>query len=543
MENQQNETTTKENINADISKLQVVNNDKEEDTIDLGAIFNLLLARIGWIILMGVLVGIVAFVITKFVIVPKYTTSTQILVINENKNAADSAGNAVNFSNIQSSTYLAKDYVYMITSKPVMQQVISELGLQDISYSDLASQISVTTPDDTRILIISVTDENPVKAKQIADSVRENSIEHIQSVIGTDTVRSIDGDIGAVVPTSQSSPNVKRDTILGVLLGIIIACAIIILRYILDDSIKTEEDVHNRIGLSVLVNMPFKNDIEKSLYEDDEEKNSKNKLKLRQNGQVISTNKNVRLDTTISEAYKKLRSNVQFSGRHNRVIGITSTIPNEGKSIIAMNLAFSLSELGKRVIFIDADLRHSVLIGRYKVGRQVKGLTHYLSGVNSFDEIVCETNVKNLHMVFSGIVPPNPSELLESVYFRELVKQLRQAYDYVIIDTPPIGAVIDAAIVGKECDGVLLVIGSGDISYKGVQRTESQLRASGSKIIGVALNKVPMGKAGRGYGKYGYGGYGGYGNYGNYGEYGNYGSVGKYVENPEKINKKKKIRK
>ena len=536
MENQQNETTTKENINADISKLQVVNNDKEEDTIDLGAIFNLLLARIGWIILMGVLVGIVAFVITKFVIVPKYTTSTQILVINENKNAADSAGNAVNFSNIQSSTYLAKDYVYMITSKPVMQQVISELGLQDISYSDLASQISVTTPDDTRILIISVTDENPVKAKQIADSVRENSIEHIQSVIGTDTVRSIDGDIGAVVPTSQSSPNVKRDTILGVLLGIIIACAIIILRYILDDSIKTEEDVHNRIGLSVLVNMPFKNDIEKSLYEDDEEKNSKNKLKLRQNGQVISTNKNVRLDTTISEAYKKLRSNVQFSGRHNRVIGITSTIPNEGKSIIAMNLAFSLSELGKRVIFIDADLRHSVLIGRYKVGRQVKGLTHYLSGVNSFDEIVCETNVKNLHMVFSGIVPPNPSELLESVYFRELVKQLRQAYDYVIIDTPPIGAVIDAAIVGKECDGVLLVIGSGDISYKGVQRTESQLRASGSKIIGVALNKVPMGKAGRGYG-----GYGGYGNYGNYGEYGNYGSVGKYVENPEKINKNKKI--
>lgn len=543
MENQQNETTTKENINADISKLQVVNNDKEEDTIDLGAIFNLLLARIGWIILMGVLVGIVAFVITKFVIVPKYTTSTQILVINENKNAADSAGNAVNFSNIQSSTYLAKDYVYMITSKPVMQQVISELGLQDISYSDLASQISVTTPDDTRILIISVTDENPVKAKQIADSVRENSIEHIQSVIGTDTVRSIDGDIGAVIPTSQSSPNVKRDTILGVLLGIIIACAIIILRYILDDSIKTEEDVHNRIGLSVLVNMPFKNDIEKSLYEDDEEKNSKNKLKLRQNGQVISTNKNVRLDTTISEAYKKLRSNVQFSGRHNRVIGITSTIPNEGKSIIAMNLAFSLSELGKRVIFIDADLRHSVLIGRYKVGRQVKGLTHYLSGVNSFDEIVCETNVKNLHMVFSGIVPPNPSELLESVYFRELVKQLRQAYDYVIIDTPPIGAVIDAAIVGKECDGVLLVIGSGDISYKGVQRTESQLRASGSKIIGVALNKVPMGKAGRGYGKYGYGGYGGYGNYGNYGEYGNYGSVGKYVENPEKIDKKKKIRK
>lgn len=536
MENQQNETMTKENINADISKLQVVNNDKEEDTIDLGAIFNLLLARIGWIILMGVLVGIVAFVITKFVIVPKYTTSTQILVINENKNAADSAGNAVNFSNIQSSTYLAKDYVYMITSKPVMQQVISELGLQDISYSDLASQISVTTPDDTRILIISVTDENPVKAKQIADSVRENSIEHIQSVIGTDTVRSIDGDIGAVVPTSQSSPNVKRDTILGVLLGIIIACAIIILRYILDDSIKTEEDVHNRIGLSVLVNMPFKNDIEKSLYEDDEEKKSKNKLKLRQNGQVISTNKNVRLDTTISEAYKKLRSNVQFSGRHNRVIGITSTIPNEGKSIIAMNLAFSLSELGKRVIFIDADLRHSVLIGRYKVGRQVKGLTHYLSGVNSFDEIVCETNVKNLHMVFSGIVPPNPSELLESVYFRELVKQLRQAYDYVIIDTPPIGAVIDAAIVGKECDGVLLVIGSGDISYKGVQRTESQLRASGSKIIGVALNKVPMGKAGRGYG-----GYGGYGNYGNYGEYGNYGSVGKYVENPEKINKKKKI--
>jgi len=236
----------------------------------------------------------------------------------------------------------------------------------------------------------------------------------------------------------------------------------------------------------------------------------------------------IRIKNTISEAYKKLRSNIQFSGRDMRVLAVSSTVPDEGKSTVSVNLAISLAELGKKVIFIDADLRKNSIARRYKLSRRVKGLTHYLSGVNAFDEVVCETNVKNMHMVFAGIIPPNPAELLESVYFRELIKQLRKTYDYVVIDTPPVGAVIDGAIIGKECDGVVMVIGSGDISYKLVERAKEQFETSGSRVIGAVLNKVPTGKNGRKFGNY-YGKY--YGKY--YGQGYGYGYGSYYGEEDE----------
>ncbi|MBQ3583371.1 MAG: polysaccharide biosynthesis tyrosine autokinase [Lachnospiraceae bacterium] len=231
----------------------------------------------------------------------------------------------------------------------------------------------------------------------------------------------------------------------------------------------------------------------------------------------INIDKLKKLDNSTNEAYKRLRTNVQFCGSDVKVIALTSTVPNEGKSSVSFNLAASIAESGKKVIFLDADLRKSVLVGRYKINKAVKGLTHYLSGVNPFDEVVYSTNVDNLHVVFSGPVPPNPAELLGNKYFKSLIAQLRRTYDYIIIDTPPIGSVIDAAVVAEECDGVILVISAGEISYKLVQTTKMQMEKSNCKILGAVLNKVPMGKGGY-YGKY-YGKY--YGNYGGYGDYGN----------------------
>lgn len=237
----------------------------------------------------------------------------------------------------------------------------------------------------------------------------------------------------------------------------------------------------------------------------------------------INVDKLKKLDNSTNEAYKRLRTNVQFCGSDVKVIALTSTVPNEGKSSVSINLAASIAESGKKVIFLDADLRKSVLVGRYKINKAVKGLTHYLSGVNPFDEVVYSTNVDNLHVVFSGPVPPNPAELLGNKYFKSLIAQLRRTYDYIIIDTPPIGSVIDAAVVAEECDGVILVIASGEISYRAVQTTKMQMEKSNCKILGAVLNKVPMGKGGY-YGKY-YGKY--YGTYGGYGEYGNTSSGSK----------------
>ncbi len=223
------------------------------------------------------------------------------------------------------------------------------------------------------------------------------------------------------------------------------------------------------------------------------------------------------LDFKTKEAYKTLRTNVQFCGDDVKVISITSCVPNEGKSMVSFNLAVSIAETGKKVLFVDADLRKSVLIGRYKINKAIKGLTQYLSGVEELDSVKYTTNVENLDMILSGPVPPNPAELLNNEKFTALVEITKKEYDYVVIDTPPIGQVIDPAIVAQQTDGVIFLVSQANVSYKYAQKQIEQLKRSGCRILGAVLNKVdPEGKGsyyGGYYGKYYKGKYGyGYGN-------------------------------
>lgn len=222
-----------------------------------------------------------------------------------------------------------------------------------------------------------------------------------------------------------------------------------------------------------------------------------------------------KLDYRSNEAYKNLRTNIQLCGSEIKVIMVTSATPNEGKSSVSFNLAVSLAEAGKKVIFIDADLRKSVLVGRYKINKSVKGLTHFLAGQATFEEVMYATNVENFFTVFSGPVPPNPAELLGNKTFKLLIKTLRETYDYVVIDTPPLGNVIDGAIVAQECDGAAFVIAANGVSHKFIQKAIEQLQKTNCKMLGAVLNKVDMSENGY-YGKY-YGNYYGkyYGNYSN----------------------------
>ena len=220
----------------------------------------------------------------------------------------------------------------------------------------------------------------------------------------------------------------------------------------------------------------------------------------------INLDKIADLDFKTKEAYKTLRTTVQFCGENVKVVSLTSCVPNEGKSMVAFNLAVSMAESGKKVLFVDADLRKSVLIGRYKINKAIKGLTQYLSGVEELDQVKYTTNVPCLDMILSGPVPPNPAELLDSEKFTELVERARNEYDYVIIDTPPIGQVIDPAIVAQKTDGVIFLVSQSNISYRYAQKQIEQLKKSGCRILGAVLNKVdPEGKSsyyGGYYGKY-----------------------------------------
>lgn len=222
------------------------------------------------------------------------------------------------------------------------------------------------------------------------------------------------------------------------------------------------------------------------------------------------------LDYSANESYKSLRTNLLFCGEEKKVIAVTSCTPNEGKSIVSLNLALSLADSGKKVLMIDADLRKSVLVGRTEVDGEVKGLSHLLSHQETIENVIYSTNIPRFHIIYAGKIPPNPAELLGGEYFKRVLTAVKKVYDYVIVDTPPLGSVIDSAVIADECDGSIMVMESGAISYRFAQEVKEQLSKCNCPILGVILNKVDMSKQGH-YGHY----YGKYGKY--YGKYGKYG--------------------
>lgn len=217
-----------------------------------------------------------------------------------------------------------------------------------------------------------------------------------------------------------------------------------------------------------------------------------------------------KLDFVSNEAYKTLRTNITFCGEDVRLIAVTSSTPNEGKTNVTFNLARAFAEDNKRILFIDADIRKSVLEARLGADQEVKGLSHYLTGKAELKDIVYGTNVDHLDFIGTGPVAPNPSELLGNQKFQRLLEWARSEYQYVMIDCPPIGSVIDAAVVARQCDGAVYVIESEATSWRLAQRGKEQLEKTGCKILGAVLNKVEMSGKRYGYGKY-YGKY--YGRY------------------------------
>lgn len=191
------------------------------------------------------------------------------------------------------------------------------------------------------------------------------------------------------------------------------------------------------------------------------------------------------------ESYKTLRTNLMFCGADVKVIVLTSCLPNDGKSYVTQNLAVSLSQVDKKVLIIDADLRKSTMVGKVNVDEDILGLSHYLSGQAELSEVVYQNKeYENLYTIFSGTFPPNPAELLSSEKFRELIKKAREEFDYILIDTPPVGAVIDSAVISAISDGIVMVIRARKTGYKLAQNVQEQLEKTGCRILGAVLNGI-----------------------------------------------------
>lgn len=217
---------------------------------------------------------------------------------------------------------------------------------------------------------------------------------------------------------------------------------------------------------------------------------------------------------TLEEYYNTIRTNIQFSGRNLKVITLTSAQSGEGKSTTSVNLAISFAKAGFRTLLIDADTRNSVMSGTFKSNERYQGLTSFLSGNAELSDVICDTTVDNLMVIPAGQVPPNPTSLIQNDNFKSMIETVRGLYDYVIIDTPPLGLVIDAAILAHHSDASLLVVKAGADKRRTITKLKEQLEQSGSVFLGVILNKYDIHLD-----KYGsYGSYGGYGSYGNYGK-------------------------
>lgn len=223
----------------------------------------------------------------------------------------------------------------------------------------------------------------------------------------------------------------------------------------------------------------------------------------------------------VEEYFNSIRTNIQFSGANIKTIALTSVQPGEGKSTTSSNLAIAFARGGFKTLLIDADTRNSVISGTFKPNGRIRGLTSYLSGNSELSEVICSTNIDNLEIIPSGHVSPNPTSLLQNTNFDDLLTIAREKYDYVIVDTPPIGLVIDAAIIAQRCDASIIVTEAGNIKRRFVQKAKEQMEQTQAQFLGIILNKVDE-------------------TLDSYGAYGNYGAYGQYGQKVDKKSKRKK---
>ncbi|MGN1147557.1 MAG: YveK family protein [Lachnospiraceae bacterium] len=234
-------------------------NNTDEMEIDLREIFAVLLGWLWLILLVAILVGASAFAFSRFVITPTYESTTRIVILNK-----QSTSNTLTYSDLQMGTQLTKDYEQLIKSRTVVEQVLATFGM-DMSYEAFLNKLDVTTPSDTRIIDITVTDPDPLLAKELVDEVRNVAAERIKEVMDVEAVNLVDEGNVAYEP---SNPNVVKWTLLGLLLGGFLAAAVVVIRFLLDDTIKSSEDVEKYLGLSTLALIPV-------VTTEEEEKSSK----------------------------------------------------------------------------------------------------------------------------------------------------------------------------------------------------------------------------------------------------------------------------
>ena len=385
---------------------------------------------------------------------------------------------------------ISATYAALMTEPPLLVQVTNELGL-NVRTDDLAKQIDVTPQTNTQILDVAVRNTNPAVARDLANLLVSALIAEVKGFQSqeTQTPNSRTGDdlvvvSPAVLPDRPISPNVPVNVALAFAVGLLVALALAFLLDHLDQSIKNDEDLTERVGLIAVGHIAFV------------------QAGQGKRGELVTLD----ASSHAAEAYKALRTSLLYSAidQEFKEIVVTSAEQGEGKSRTAANLSVALAHAENKTLLIDADFRRP---SQHRIFGRVRnvGLSNLLlKDVDEEDAITAVEAVTNLWLLSSGPTPPNPSELLGSGRMKELMARLRERFAYVIVDTPPINAVTDASILAASASGTILVVEQGRTTLPALRHAKQVLDRVGAHTIGAVMNKV---KARRGAYSYEYGYY------------------------------------
>ena len=506
---------------------------KYEKRIDFLDIISLLISKIHWLLLLGILGGIVLWLIATNLITPQYRASATIYVSNDLELISKSS---ISSADLQASQNLAKTYTEILQSNHVLDNIIEALPAYNLTRGQILQMLRVSRVDETQLLRLSVTSKDADLAYKMANAFAEIGPKASIDIMKVGSAEIVDY---AERPRSSVLPNIRRYTISGFLGGVLAAALLIVLRSWTDCVLYDSEDVEKACDLTILGQIP---EIELTDEADVRQERKRHKKGKRrpgnprssivriQNGKrrkspaagTSATSKALLFSEkspfAVKEAYIKLRTNLMFcmpkdKEKNCKVFAITSANSHEGKSISAANIAISFAMLGRKTLLIDADLRKPLQKKLWKI-KEKEGISNYLAGLGSL--VQHKENALPLTIICAGMIPPNPTELLSSSKMSALIEELRDSYEYIIVDTPPVNVVADAQILAPNVDGVVLVVRSGKTeSYELAYAIDVLKRVEGNPC-GVLLNMMSVKTYKKVHGsKYGYN----YNSYGYYDEY------------------------
>lgn len=370
-----------------------------------------------------------------------------------------------------------QSYLDIAGWRKVALHAIDELGL-DTTPEALVTQVTVTNTPDTVILKIAARGPTPLEARDLAEAWIRGMVVAIDEIEGTGApgsspVTIIPGD-SASLPSEPLFPNVTTALLVGGVLGLGFGVAFALIRTVSDRRIRVTDDVEGRTGVAVVGSIPV---VER----------------LAEGHRVLTAGRDDDGDFAVREAFRVLRTNLQFMDVDNppRKIVITSPLPGDGKSSMACNIALTLAASGKSVVLIDGDLRRSTVATSMGLPAGA-GLTDVLAGRAELTDVLQRApQSPNLLVLAAGSVPPNPSEVLGSARMAKLLDDLAR-FATVIIDAPPILPVTDAAVLTHQADGALLVVNVGKTTYDLVEKSLDSLDKARGRTLGLVLNRIPL---------------------------------------------------